>query len=307
MTETTSGQPTYHHILVPLDGSDLAAGALPTARALADRFNASIDAIGVVLPVESAPRMEDESDAGTKKAVDELTEHARVALGPDADPGSRIQVSVHEHPAAAIQDCAESLGSTLVCMGTHGRGRSSAFIGSVARSVLERANAPLVAVGPALAKPEPRDFAVTPLEGDELVACVDGGIASERVLSVAAAWARALDLRLTIVTVAEPTPRPVRNEATWHRHHGPNADADAYVANLVELWRDAVPGVQGHVVYDPISAADGMRDYLAAAPTALVALTSRGRTGLPRAVFGSGAANIIHVSRVPVIVVPLGE
>ncbi len=72
MTEATSDQPSYHHILVPLDGSNLAAGALPTARALADRFHASVDAIGVVLPVESATRIDDESDVGTKEAVDKL-------------------------------------------------------------------------------------------------------------------------------------------------------------------------------------------------------------------------------------------
>ncbi len=173
--------------------------------------------------------------------------------------------------------------------------------------MLERGRAPVVAVGPALAKPEPHDSVITPLEGDELVVCVDGGVPSEAVLPAAAAWARALDLRLTIVTVAEPTPPPVRNEATWHRHHGPNVDADAYVAKLVERWRDAAPGAQGHVVYNPVSAADGMRDYLVAAPTAVVALTSHGRTGLPWAVFGSGAASIIHVSPVPVVVVPLTE
>jgi nucleotide-binding universal stress UspA family protein len=44
--------PTYHTILVPLDGSDFANGALPTARALAARFAATIHTVTVAVARE---------------------------------------------------------------------------------------------------------------------------------------------------------------------------------------------------------------------------------------------------------------
>ena len=71
-------------------------------------------------------------------------------------------------------------------------------------------------------------------------------------------------MKLTLVTVAEPCPPPVRIGAPWRRHHGPNEDADEYVRRLGEQWALAAPGLDTFVVYDPISPAAGMEDYLAA-------------------------------------------
>ena len=58
--------------------------------------------------------------------------------------------------------------------------------------------------------------------------------------------------------------------------------------------RSAPPGLDTDVVYDPISAAAGMKDYLAAHPAGLVAVTSHVRDRLAHTVFGSGAAEIVH-------------
>jgi nucleotide-binding universal stress UspA family protein len=143
-----------------------------------------------------------------------------------------------------------------------------------------------------------------PLEVDRLVACVDGTPRSESGLTVATAWARALGMKLTLVTVAEPCPPPERIGAPWRRHHGPDEDADDYIRRLGEAWELEAPGLDTFVVYDPISAASGMRDYLAAHPTGLVAVTSRLRDRLPHLIFGSGAAAIVHASNAPVLVIP---
>ena len=107
-------------------------------------------------------------------------------------------------------------------------------------------------------------------------------------------------MKLTLVTVAEPCPPPVRIGAPWRRHHGPNEDADEYLRRLGEQWALEAPGLDTFVVYDPISAAAGMKDYLAAHPTGLIAVTSHLRDRLPHLVFGSGAADIVHTSTAPV-------
>ena len=64
------------------------------------------------------------------------------------------------------------------------------------------------------------------------------------------------------------------------------------------------PGLETSVVYDPISPADGMRDFLAAHPAGLIAVTSHLRDGFPHLVLGSAAASIIRTSTAPALVVP---
>jgi hypothetical protein len=110
-------------------------------------------------------------------------------------------------------------------------------------------------------------------------------------------------MKATIVTVAEPCPPPVRIGAPWRRHHGPNEDADEYMRRLGERWALEAPGLDTSVVYDPIGAGAGMKDYLAAHPTGLIAVTSHLRDGLAHAVYGSGAADIVHTSTAPALVV----
>ena len=48
-----------------------------------------------------------------------------------------------------------------------------------------------------------------------------------------------------------------------------------------------------------------MKDYLAAHPAGLIAVTSRLRDPLAHVVHGSGAADIVHTSTAPVLVVPV--
>jgi nucleotide-binding universal stress UspA family protein len=283
--------PGYEHVLVPLDGSDLAADAIGTARALAERFGADLHTV---------------SAAPTPAAADKLRLHAAAMLGTGADD-PRIDVEVAGDPASVITQRAEKLETCLVCMSTHGRGRvSGAVMGSVARRVLETRNQPIVAVGPFADRPAPfSPKKPVPLSANHLVACVDGGEASEHVLPVAAGWATALGMSMTILTVAEPTPPPLQEPPRWHRLHGPNEDAEAYLHGLAERWRGQVPELQTQVVYDPISAAGGMRTYLDSHRADLLAVTTHGRSGLQRLVLGAGAASIIHASTAPVLVVPI--
>jgi nucleotide-binding universal stress UspA family protein len=279
----------YRNVLVPLDGTRLADGALPTARALATRFGATLHTVSVVT-------FDGERDA--------IRPHVARALDTDRDD-PRIHVEVDTDIAAAVHRCASNLGACLICLSTHGRGRvAGTLLGSSARDIVERGRQPVVVAGPSVVDPDPRHTITPPLAVDHLVACTDGTPSSERGLPVAAAWAHALGMKLTIVTVAEPCPPPDRIGAPWRRHHGPDEDADEYVRRLAEAWAIEAPGLDACVVYDPISAASGMRDYLAAHPAGLVAVTSRLRDRLPVLLFGSGAASIVQASSAPVLVIP---
>ncbi|HEX2048566.1 MAG TPA: universal stress protein [Acidimicrobiales bacterium] len=290
--ETAGGAVRYRRVLVPLDGSRFAAAALRTARALSTRFGAELHAVSVA-------EHDDE--------VEVLRSEAAAALGPGAGP-EQIHVVVGDDAAGAIAATAADLGSALICMSTHGRGRIvGAVVGSVARSLLQAAREPIVVVGPVADRPRPfaESAPPVPLSVPRLVACVDGTPPSETLLPVAGRWADALGMSLTIVTVAEPSPPPVRADAAWHRRHGPEEDADAYAAGLRERFKDVAAEVDAKVVYDPISPADGLRTYLDRHPAGLVAVTTHARTGLRRILLGADAANIVHASTAPTLVVPL--
>jgi nucleotide-binding universal stress UspA family protein len=283
--------PSYRHVLVPLDGSDLAAGALPTARALAERFGATVHATSVGVFDEDA---------------DELRVGSARLLGSEPDD-PRLHIEVGDDPATSIHGQVERLGSCLVCMSSHGRGRvAGSILGSVARSVLEQGREPMVVVGPMAARPDP-DRPGQPLAVGDLLACVDGGAASESVLPVAGAWARALGMALSVVTVAEPVPAPLLADASWHRHHGPDVDVDRYLAELAERWSSSIPDLRTTAVYNPIGVGEGLAQFLDGHPTGLLAVTSHGRSGMRRIRFGSGASEIVHRAPVPVLVVPVSD
>ena len=293
MTPQSSGgkEVLYRYVLVALDGSKFAAAAAHTGRALAARFDAELHTVSVA---------EDADE------VEVLRSDAAAVLGPDG-AAEHVHVVVGDDPAAVIAETAAGLGSSLLCMSTHGRGRvTGAVTGSVARSLLQRTREPIVAVGPFADRPGPfSSGAPIPLSVPRLVACVDGSPPSESLLPVAGAWADALGMSLTILTVAEPAPPPVRPDATWYRRHGPEEDADAYIRRLGEKWRDAAKEVNAEVVYDPISPADGLRTYLDQNPAGMVAVTTHARSGLRRVLLGADAANIVHASTAPALVVPV--
>ena len=284
-------EPTYRTILVPLDGSYVAAGALPTAHALAERFGATVHTVSVV---------------GSDFELQRIRSEAARALGTGPDD-PRIHVEVGTDIAGAVHRRADELDDCLICLSTHGRGRvTGSVIGSTARDIIDRAHQPVVVAGPLVVHPDPNDETASRLLGvDHLVACVDGTPDSELGLPVATAWADALGMKLTLVTVAEPCPPPVRIGVPWRRHHGPNEDADEYVRRLGEQWALAAPGLDTTVVYDPIGPASAMKDFLAAHPTGLVAVTSHRRGPLAHLLFLSGAAEIVRISTAPVLVIPV--
>ena len=287
-------EPRFRHVLVPLDGSDFADAAMATALALADHFAADLRTISV---------------ARNPDDVDKLRSHATNMVGLRSGPEGPISVVVNDDVAGAITKRAAELAPSLLCLSTHGHGRfAGAVIGSVARSLLHSIQEPIIAVGPYADRPsETVPEPPPPLSIRRLVACIDGGPASERVIPVAVAWASALAMSLTILTVADPSTPPIRPDATWRRTHGPNEDADAYLERVAERCRDAAIAVDTHVVYDPISPAHGLQLYLNEHPAGLIALTTHARTGLRRALLGASAAAMVRWSTAPALVVPLTE
>jgi nucleotide-binding universal stress UspA family protein len=161
--------------------------------------------------------------------------------------------------------------------------------------VVTASDGPVLLVGPRV-RPE--------VSAPRVVACVDGTQESEAIIPIAIAWAAALHLDVTILTVAEPVPESVRHPGTYPRMHGPHGDADAYVDGLAAAWTGSVK-VTGTVIYDPVDVDGAIVDSLNAHPAALVVTGTRRPKGLRRLVFGSTPAAVAHRSPAPVLVVPI--
>jgi nucleotide-binding universal stress UspA family protein len=173
--------------------------------------------------------------------------------------------------------------------------------------VLQRSPDAIVALGPSADRPgwspRPRGWP-EPLSVRRIVACVDGSDASEEVLPVAASWARALEMFLTILTVVEDAPAPIRRERHVSKY-GSSGNAESYISELVQRWRGTIYDVDGQVARDAIGPASGVRTHLDQRPSGLVAVASHARSGVQRVLLGAAAASIVNVSVARCLVVPV--
>jgi nucleotide-binding universal stress UspA family protein len=155
-------------LLVPLDGSAFAEGALQTAAALAEDLGAEL----ILTRVDRPPAGVQYRDDGRvlayvdqQEAELEFSEHSYLdkvaARVTSTRPELRILTDVRfAEPAAGIAQAAATLDAALVVMATHGRtGFSRMRLGSVAGQTLKEGVVPLVLIGPCAPRPIEADAA----------------------------------------------------------------------------------------------------------------------------------------------------
>jgi nucleotide-binding universal stress UspA family protein len=139
-------------ILVPTDLSEASGRALESAKALADRFGASLHVLTVipepfVLPnpgpwyVPSSPGYLE----GLRRDADA---HLQALVTSAEREKFRVELpAVFGEAAAAIVDYATRASIDMIVMGTHGRGGlAHAMLGSVAEKVVRTAPCPVLTV-----------------------------------------------------------------------------------------------------------------------------------------------------------------
>jgi nucleotide-binding universal stress UspA family protein len=125
-------------ILVPLDGSRLAEQAVPVALRLVDTF-------GGLLILLRATRHDENDINDADKYLHCIRAQLKVVLA----EGEIITQVTSEEPAEAILAAARHFDVDGIVMSTRGRaGLARAVSGSTATTTLERANVPLILVGP---------------------------------------------------------------------------------------------------------------------------------------------------------------
>lgn len=173
----------FNRILVPLDGSALAADALGPATDLARATGATVVLLRVVLPVPLMSAydpivpfayqpliVDDDATAGSAAAARRDIETVAARLRDETGLDVSADAVVDSRVAEAIVRFAQSHQVDAVAMSTHGRGATRWLLGSVADKVLRSSNLPVLLRRPAAVSA--RELALTESEVAEQLAAV---------------------------------------------------------------------------------------------------------------------------------------
>ena len=141
----------YKNILLPTDGSPLAARAIDAGIALAKTTGAQLTALVAIEPFHLfafAPEQLGYNQASySSHARAEATKVLDAVAAKAAAAGLRCDIVLREadHPHEAITDVADSTGCDLIVMASHGRrGVSALVLGSVTMKVLAHSKTPVL-------------------------------------------------------------------------------------------------------------------------------------------------------------------
>jgi nucleotide-binding universal stress UspA family protein len=306
-SEVAWGLPPVRHVLVPLDGSSLAAAVLPWAVAVAEAFGARITLLRVLERPVAADCAGHQHDAVEWELRRTEALRRLAAIEPDVSArhvASSIEV-VDGRPAERIVTFAATHDADLVALSTHGEGGLTGWaLSSTALMVVARTRASLLVV--------PAHGATGQRIGDvrlrRILLPLDCSPRAECVLPLAAALARAHGAELVLAHVVPEPEMPrrlapsaedvaiasqltARNQAEGERYLRELAGR-LVARDLRVTTRIVVSPRRAHAIWTIAdeSAAD------------LVVLSAHGRTADASERCGSVAAGLIAESRRPLII-----
>jgi|SRR3974390_531109 len=144
----------YRNILIPTDGSAVAAKAVEHGLSLAKFVGAKVTALIVEAPFNvydvPASKTRQMSEAFAQH-VEHIKLHATKVLNNIADAAKAAGVAIemvqleHEYPYEAIISTAKDKGCDIIVMASHGRsGISAVLLGSVTNKVLTHSKIPVL-------------------------------------------------------------------------------------------------------------------------------------------------------------------
>jgi nucleotide-binding universal stress UspA family protein len=302
--------------LVPLDGSDLAAEAIPWAEALARQLAATIELVSVIeldLPSQSS------ETAASFNWHSSLSAGADTAMPHDPAEAARIRSmeevlnQVHASrewsgpvdvtvltgdPATAIAEHATRVGASLIVMVTHARrGPARVLLGSVAGEVINHTAVPVFAMRPGLPPPVSLPQRVlVPLDGSEL---------SDAVLPAVTPLAQQLGWSLVLFTAGELPPPTVPVQGAeiplGLAPATPPAQLEEHLERTAANLRSTGVSVEIRVAFG--SPVDTILQAAHEAECGLIAMSTHGRRGPARWVRGSVTDAVLHRADTPVLVV----
>jgi nucleotide-binding universal stress UspA family protein len=297
-------------MIVPLDGSELAAEAIDYAVSLSAN-EADIVLVSVLPPTRPVRGLLGDVIVSAEGVLSRLRADVTAKLEKEADrlcietPGIAVSVCVKEgDPAEEIINAANAQSADLIVMASHGRGAVGRFaFGSVADRVARFADTPVMIIRPQDAQPERGPVSIhrllVPLDGSELAdQAIPFAESMAKWLSMPIHLISGLDIsQLTSFSLAtgglfsdefndeflggfrQDMEQKLEKQATSLRERG-----------IVVDWEI----VDGHAVSVIENAArDGD----------IIMMTSHGRGGIGRWVFGSVAEKLLRHCPEPLILI----
>lgn len=294
----------FTRLLVTLDGSATAEQVLPYARSFARALKLPVELLLVVDPagfltsVESARQFDHLIHKASRDSRSYLQEVAKSFVG------RRVMRTVEQGSAAeAIIEKAASDNSTLIAMTTHGRsGLNRWLIGSVAEKVLRATTNPLLLVR---ALPQAKTEGEAALSS--VVVPLDGSALGEQPLPVVAQLAKRLAVEIFLF-------RAYRNPySAFIDGVGPYAvHVEKLLADIRNEARQYLEDKMAQLTKDGVEAVsylleegDAAEEVVALAnhtPESLIVMSSHGRSGVKRWMFGSVTETVVRHSNSPVLV-----
>jgi nucleotide-binding universal stress UspA family protein len=310
----------FSHILVPLDGSELAESALPVAATIARATGSSLLLLRVVIPTPPSAFSTPEPLVFRQDVSDVEYQQAAAYLQRHAEAKELYGIAVQTHimtgtPPQRILDCIETENIDLVVLCNRGAtGLKRWALGSVALKILRHSRAPVLVLQASAGVPSLQ------LPGGQrpvrVLVALDGSMLAEESLVPAAVLATALSMpekgELHLVRVI-PVPEPANAvEALSGARQLDFAEAQTSLQVAVESLQGRENLTMTTSVVEDRDVADALIRMAEAGVSAtaetraacdVIALATHGRSGPARWAMGSIAERVLDGTRFPLLVV----
>lgn len=297
----------YRTIMVPLDGSEFSRHAIPWALAVAHPAGADVHLVhvmvtpygmGAVDEMTISPVVLLEQRSAQQSSLEGLAERLSLSTGVS------FTAAVEEgEPWKALDRYAGQHDVDLVVMTSHGRGPiARAALGSVSDLLVRRTHLPVLLARAYSHAPEEREDAAV----SDVLVPLDGTPEGETVIDHAIELSALTGASCTLlqVYVAELLDRIVAADvrADAAAVAAGEAESESYLMRVRERFHGR--GVAATcVVRRGSDAVSGILEYCASHPVSLIAMATRGRHGVARALLGSTATTLLEKTRVPMLLV----
>ena len=279
----------FNKILVPLDGSELAETALAPALAFAEALSADIVLLRVVVPlsIKLDPDLYQRViDSGLKGAKAYLNS---IQIGSLFSAIHLKAETVVGKAAETIIDYAHKNEIDLIVMSSHGRSGIGRWVyGSVADKILHQA-----AIATAIIHPQ---VETEPFAHKRILVPLDGSMRAEQALGPALKLAHAVSAELVLIRVTIMPPKLVGPVVGWPGTaavmNEDEQEARAYLQRVQESLTSDCIQIHTHIAAS--SVAESIIDMADKLQVDLIVMSSHGRSGIGRWVFGSEAEKTLR-------------
>ncbi|HQY94794.1 MAG: universal stress protein [Caldilinea sp.] len=310
----------FEKILVPVDGSALAASALSHVLAVTTPQDASVTVLRVVEPTAAATSMINPIDwqlqcSEASLYLDELVAgytHAKECQGEATEKPATDDIVVEKvvqgGPVAdRILEQAREQGHNLIVISSHGQGGLSGWnVSSVANKVINRSGISILLVRSYKSAENPTAGEIKPAQYRRIMAPLDGSLRSEYVLPVAARLAQQHNAELFLVhgvvmpELFQQAPLGSEHRALIEKVVEYNKrQAESYLQGLSQR----ISGLPKTYVLTSDDVAESLHRFIDEHNIDLVVLSAHGRSGKHAWPYGSVTSGFITYGTTHLLIV----